>query len=512
MKELEKKQRLSHSKIWQFQQDYFNEKGIDSWKGAVPFYVTSNSVIATTYANTIITYIQESIERGIIDPKEAITCIELGSGSGKFSFLCLTHLDTLRHTFGLEHLKFQYVMTDFTERIISYWEKQPQLKHFQEKGLLDYAKYDCYQTHPIKLKYSGEILDSNSRKNPLIVISNYLFDTIPHDAFKVENHTLYEGLITTSSPKSNCKKKGVISMDPLKHHFDFKPINTEYYKNEPLNAVLENYKNTLKSATFIIPIGGVQCIDHLASLSKQGAFIISADKGHINEQNFEDIKQVHIAFHGSFSLMTNFDALSKYIHLKGGQSHLPTENAGLKVCLFWTHSKENYPKTNHIFNLLNNRMPPESFILLKNILLKQAENHTPDELYTLLDLAYWDPEVLFSLSEVLNKKIQTITLRDQSILQRGLKLAEAQVYIFPNKVHQLFEIGRLYYLISEYTHAMECYKKSMTLFELEDEAHHYNIGLCHYVLNEKKEAELQFKLALKLNPNYTWAKEGLSLL
>jgi SAM-dependent MidA family methyltransferase len=74
---------LSQSCLWQAQRHYFEEEGIHAWQ-QVPFFVTSNPFIADRYARLIIAYLQDMQH----DPAEPIYIVELGAGTGQFSYYC----------------------------------------------------------------------------------------------------------------------------------------------------------------------------------------------------------------------------------------------------------------------------------------------------------------------------------------------------------------------------------------------------------------------------------------
>ena len=48
---IERDARLADSIIWEMQKDFFDKKGVSAWDHQVPFYITSNPVIANSYAN-----------------------------------------------------------------------------------------------------------------------------------------------------------------------------------------------------------------------------------------------------------------------------------------------------------------------------------------------------------------------------------------------------------------------------------------------------------------------------
>ena len=70
-----------------------------------------------------------------------------------------------------------------------------------------------------------------------------------------------------------------------------------------------------------------------------------------------------------------------------------------------------------------------------------------------------------------------------------------------------FEIGRFYYGIREYSHALKFYKiSSDTIGGHHVTFHIHNQGLCHYSIGEIEIALVQFKKALSMNNEYEKAR------
>ena len=89
---IEEEKRLSQSKLWNIQRNYFHTKGIDAWKGEVPFYVSSNCYIAHAYAQMVFRLIQKNYQK-TPNQQLAFQIIELGAGTGKFSYYFLQFLN-----------------------------------------------------------------------------------------------------------------------------------------------------------------------------------------------------------------------------------------------------------------------------------------------------------------------------------------------------------------------------------------------------------------------------------
>ncbi|CAM9573016.1 unnamed protein product, partial [Ectocarpus fasciculatus] len=115
-----------------------------------------------------------------LDPTEPLYIIELGTGSGKFSFFMLKALLEMKEVCDFPVEKMVYVMTDFTESNFKFWAEHPVLKPFLDSGQLDMAIFDAVNDTTIKLSRSGVLLGPGTCVNPICVVANYLFDTLCH--------------------------------------------------------------------------------------------------------------------------------------------------------------------------------------------------------------------------------------------------------------------------------------------------------------------------------------------
>ena len=120
--------------------------------------------------------------------------VELGTGTGQFSYYLLKALFELKETWGdsVENINFCYVMTDFTENNIDYWKQHAALRPFIDRGCLDFAVFDTEADTYIKLLKNNVTISAQSLHTPLVVIANYLFDSVFIDVFHIENKAINE--------------------------------------------------------------------------------------------------------------------------------------------------------------------------------------------------------------------------------------------------------------------------------------------------------------------------------
>ena len=104
------KQPFSQSLLWEWQQHYFAEMGVEAWRqGEVPHYVTSNPTMANSYAEIVFALWRDQQRLGQPDKAsdEPLYLCELGAGSGRFAFHFLKRLTPylLRHSFATHLLE-----------------------------------------------------------------------------------------------------------------------------------------------------------------------------------------------------------------------------------------------------------------------------------------------------------------------------------------------------------------------------------------------------------------------
>lgn len=290
-----------------------------------------------------------------LDETKPLYIIELGSGQGKFSFHFFNAIMQLDKKSAFPLKNIVYVMTDFTDSNFKAWQSHPSLKQFFESGQLDAAIFNAVEDNSLTLFKSKVVLTAGSVDNPVVIVANYLFDTLFHDIFHIENSVLKEGLVSTGSTSDE-------SSDPLNpdiigrldNRYLYNDVTPDYYKNEEgdeshlewvLTWYLDHFTKKGSSGTVYVPLGALRALRRLTALSNQQSLILSGDKGNANLDSFGDLFDVDIAVHGSFSVMVNYHAISLWSASHGGISLLdPHESSDLLVNAFILSAKSGSDK------------------------------------------------------------------------------------------------------------------------------------------------------------------------
>ena len=540
----------SKSHLWKLMMAFYDRKGVESWsQGIVPHFITCNTFIGQSYAKVLHGFLRDCQRPGAqipIDPAEPLYIIELGTGSGKFSFFMLKALEEMQAVCDFPLRKIVYVMTDFTESNFNFWRDHPQLKKYFDNGQLDAAIFNAVTDSTITLWKSGVVLGPGTCKNPVCIVANYLFDTLYHDIFQVDGGELKEGLVSVGS--RNKEEPDPLEPDIINRFenlYMYKPISPTYYSDEDGDEVHfrrmlkwyhDYFRDRATGASILLPIGALRALRKLGCFSNGRALVLSGDKGNNNPEQFTGLADPHIAVHGSFSLMVNYHAIGAWFTSKGGFAlHNPQEEASLKVSCFVLNTamaeadeteasdagwmggaiaqrdaarSRLFPHLSRAFVESVDQFGPNDFFVLQKSLKEDSPNVPLRTVVALLKLGDWDPDVFFKFRDVILNHAPSCGLKLRNDLARGIPRVWDNYYMMDLEKDIAFEIGRFYYGIRDYKNALSFYMESTrTIGE-----HHvtfHNQGLCHYSQGELVVSLTHFRKALSLNGDYEKARSWI---
>ena len=328
----------------------------------------------------------------------------------------------------------------------------------------------------------------------------------------------------------------------LDNRYKYVPIVPSYYTQEDgdelsLYRILrwyhEYFRTSNSGASILLPIGAIRALRRISKFSDGRLIVISGDKGNNNPDQFTGLMDPHIAVHGSFSLMVNYHAIGAWFTSNGGFAlHNPQEEASLKVSCFvlepctepptsddgdWLGEAINqrdrtrssrYPHLKRAFTDCVDTFGPNDFFVLQKSIKEDLAQPPLRTVVSLLKLGDWDPDVFFKFRDVILNHAPSCGQKLRNDLCRGIPRVWENYYSMDADKDIAFEIGRFYYGIREYAHALKFYKiSSDTIGE-----HHvtfHNQGLCHYSIGEIDTALVQFKRALSMNNDYEKARSWI---
>ncbi len=506
---------LSKSMLWKLQSDFFENQGPEAWiKGIVPQYITTNPYIANQYAKTVFGYLRDYASREDINRDSVIYIMELAAGVGRFTYTFLKRFLHIVENSSLKGIRFKYIVTDFAERNIEYWQTHSFLKPYFESGVLDCAIFDIAKDDEIKLRYNGEILSSGKMKNPLILFANYTFDSLPQDTFYVNSGELFEGLITVTSPEKKGDPEDKSILSGLDYYYSDKKIEgNDYYEDENFNDVLLHYKDSLEDTAFYMPIIGLRCISRLRKLFNDDIILISADKGYKNEEVMYKNYHPFLSKHGCISMTVNFHAIELYFRGLGGKAiHSLYEHENINVSLFlFSESNHDFIETSMAYNEVIETIGPDDFYNMKKAIMPLSKSLTTRELLTFLRFTVWDARTLLELYNILLERIEIEeNFPKDEVVDAINKVFE---YYFP-----IGEEGDLGYYFGSILGYLGHDEDALKFFEASLEFYgecpetNYEIALCYYNLQEIDRALEYTEKSLSLDSDFEEVKNLKSMI
>lgn len=500
---LEQRQPFSQSLLWDIQRHYFAERGAKAWRlGEVPHYVTSNPVIADAYAEIVFAFWRD--RQALFPGEETLHICELGAGSGRFGFYFLQRLSRLCEQHDVPPRSFRYVLTDFTQSNLDAWRAHPRFREFFDSGLLDMALFDVSRSGELALQVSGDRFAAGEMRGPLVVIANYLFDSVPQELYYVKDGIAHECLVSLATDEDPQGLDAAELLERLRLHYDYLPCPEQH----GLPAL---YAQTLNDAHVLVPAQGLDCLKRLQTIAPKGVLLLSADKG---EHRLEQIGQTFapgLVRHGSFSLSVNYHAFKVFCEQAGGlalleeQSHDGIQVVGLLMA-------ERAPQYWQTLRAWQNRV--QAFSPGEYLSVSQHARAYMPEMSLAAMLAY-----------------VRLGLCDSHIFAHYLPRLRALAPDFDagergRVIALIDEVWRMYFPLGEdrdlpygmgcLLYEMDAYRQALVYFERSLEiygAHtgtYYNMAVCHSLLDQPELAEPLARKVVAHDPENSEARELLA--
>lgn len=506
--------RLSHSKLWEIQRNYFASMGIDAWKEEVPFYISSNAFIGHRYALLVVNFIKEWNKLNTSDGAP-FYLLEVGSGTGKFSFYFLKFFKTLLAEHQLEGQKFCYIISDVATKNIDYCRENPCFQSYIENQELDFSYFNVEEDQDIELLIKQKKYSALNSKKPLIIIANYTFDCIKQDGFEYENEQLNEVQLSLRSRYKNFDTQKALHLKELRFEFHKSIIDSkDYYQNSVLNEILTAYLPLFKDqkAMIMMPLGAIQFCDHMKALTNNNFFMIAGDKGASIPAHFTLMgENYRVTYDGCYSFLVNFHAIGEYLKKQGGD-YLLTKNANtFKVNLYATMDFTHFTQTKFCFESFVENFGPEEFCYIFDEYLTSGYRFSLKALLAFLRLSEWDPNAYAVIHE---KVLALLPITEKTLMEdvkQDLNKVKDNVYSI-NMGSDVFNMmGIFYQMQNEDDKALELYLRSISVFG--DKAPpHNNAAMIYEKQKNIPKALYHYQKSYELDPKNKYANRKIHYL
>ncbi|HLJ29317.1 MAG TPA: SAM-dependent methyltransferase [Candidatus Angelobacter sp.] len=490
---------LSQSVIWRLQREFYIQRGLRAWtEDMVPNFITNNPFIAEIYARIVFAFLCDCTAPRI-SPENPLRILELGAGVGKFSYLFLRHLMPLLRAKGIAPDAVRYCMTDCSESTIQAWRSNSYLADLVKAGVLEF-----------ELLQVGEEIKSQflSRKGPLVLIASYVFDSLPQDAFVVQEGTILEALVTTAAPVA----AGGESPQLSQLQFSYKNVSLppHRYPEQSWNQILEGYRSRFTAATVLFPVAALKTLQELGRLNDGRMLVLAADKGYAHEDALALSQgSPALEFHtpNCFSQMVNFDAIGKYFASIRGEALMPEKHfASLNICaLLQRRAGDQFPATKLAYQEAQAAFGPDDLFALLAWLNAHMEEIAIPQILAVLRLTRWDPIAFMRLFPVLARQLRTVLAERHDLRDAVLRVWANHYPVRSSENEIAFQCGVILLELRFFDDALSMFKTSQQIFG-PSAATSYNLGLCCLGLEKSSEA-LKFMVeACNLDPAFEPAR------
>jgi tetratricopeptide (TPR) repeat protein len=497
---LETGRTLSTSMLWQLQRDVYNQQGVQAWStGGVPQSITTSPFTARAYARVVLGYLRDV--QSTLDGSAPVYILELGAGSGRFGYRFVKHLSRLLDRSSLQHAPFVYVMTDVSRSMIDYWQAHSSLRRLVDSGMLDFSVFDAAQPAEIQLIESGNILQPSELKNPILVLANYFFDSIPQDCFSVGGGVLFENLVTIRSPTPAGTAQ---PLRDLQVSFESHPTGADYYADPALDGILDGYRQRLDSAILLFPIYGLRCLDFFHALAPRGALFLVGDIGSARERDLGEHAAGGMSVDSNFWLSVNFHALGQYVQGLGGTVlHPPSRHQSLNVSAFMLgQSAGDFGEAELAYDAAIGQAGPDDYFVITRMLSEHVESMNRGQLLSFLRSTAFDPDYVTRCLPLLLDSLPDASWPGADDV-RQVALESWEMFYPMGDQSDLADLpaglGVLLYTLGDYAQALDFFLRSLELVRM-DPRTTFNVALCLNRLQRTAEAIGWLERTLELDP------------
>ncbi len=501
---------LCQSVIWNLNRNYYQQKGIDAWReNEVPHHMTSNAFVGKTYAELIFAALQDLNPSDYVD--EPVYILELGAGHGRLCYHILQHLN--KRIKGHHSLlpSFCFILSDIVDKNLEFFIDHPQLKKYFDDKKLDVAKFDATSSTSIELMIQKKTINKDELRQPLIVIGNYFFDSIPFDLFKIDGGKISETFIKTES-KTTFTDPYKIPLEDIELAYSYERKTFPNYSNETYDDILKEYSETLEKTFLMFPHIGLDCLSRLQTLSKAGLIVITMDKGIQHLQLLNNKPKPDWITHGSFSFTVNYHAFIKYAQLSGGSSlFCKYSNFFHELgCVILPNQPMSIKNLEEAYRLYVDDYSPDDFYCTMKFSYENMGTSTFKEIIPLIRHGAYDSTLFEKSLPRVKALIPTITYGERDRVFQTINRIWDN-YFDLGETDLAFELGGIMYDLGFFMQAIDFFEYSVLKYGYSQDSY-YNQALCYFQLNKDTECMALVEKCQSQFPEFEKIKDFYKLI
>lgn len=286
---------FSESRVWQRVDD---QPTYAEFQDAAPL---QSRGLAMDYADAIVRVWRQALNAGQFNTEQPGYILQLEAGDGQFAHWCLDALKSTLNDDEWSRFNPIYLLADSrTERVSACWS-HPVLSSWIKTGHLEPVHFNALTHSYIELSSTQLTLGHRSIENPLFVIANGVFSSLPHSFINIHYghcNTAYVSKQTSAS----------------------EPIQFHWYQKTDLSPLEQRYVARFDSAYALIPDGAFDCIQHIRQIANHECLWLTSHRGFHLESDLRQQGLPQLVDSPKLFLPVNGHALTWYASEQGGQA------------------------------------------------------------------------------------------------------------------------------------------------------------------------------------------------
>lgn len=466
---------LSNSTLWRSLRAFYEEQGPAAFtSGVVPWRITSCPLLAASYADASAAFARDAGARSRAAPRGPLQIVELGGGTGRLAFHLMRALDA-------RQVDFHYQFTDASASTVTAAGRHPQLQPWIERGRLSIQRLDALD--PARLEV-GE--------GPVVVVANYLFDSLPHDAWRADGGEALAQHVELWSPE----------LGAALEHTDWKFVEA----TAPADPPVLGYAARVGSGRFLWPTGPIASLSALAARLRRPHLWLIADKGPATADEVRGQDTASLAKHGCVSALVNFDALRAWA---GWRPFLGPAQAQMRFGAYaLVQGLREVPQLREAWQeSAAANLPLQAVKLFEQL---AAEPAALPQLLQALAFTRFDPDSLLKITASLRERLSAQTPAELvGALVAALDATWENHFALEEHNDLAFEIATVLHRAGQLSHAVGYYRRSAAACG-PDAATFFNLALCLLDLGRRDEARQALETATRADPRHDRARALLA--
>jgi hypothetical protein len=486
---------LSRSRLWEFERAYYERQGLRAWgDGEVPYAITSNPTIAAGYAEVIVGFLRDCEAAGRLDRTRRVHVLELGSGSGRLGYGMLRHLRGLLADTSLRDQPVTVVLSDFDGAKLEQLAVHPRFAADLADGWLDFAVVDGAAPGEVRTWRRGEVVAGA----PLVVVANYVFDSLPADVYSVGHGAVHEVGLTMFADAPDLDRHDPHALSRVRLTWKAADAPAPPTGNPAVDSVLARYAEVLDPTMVVVPSAALACLATFSKAAAAPTLALVADKGwsHLRDLPGQG-PPVVVPDAGSFSMMVNFDAIARVVRAGGGTALLPPHRAQQLVVGAFVLGPLEATETARRYAELAEGGPDDIFSVRKSVAAGRPV--TLPQALAQLRVARYDSQVFLELFPTLHDEAGRAEGSDRTDLALAVRRVRSAWFPIGERQDVSVCLGVLLSRIGHHREALELLAESAELRGANASAHLAS-AIAHHALRELDQALKDARDAVAIDP------------